>query len=102
MRIAVGLIITVCMTTAGLIGVAQLSPARAQVPGMNFPMGGEEKTLTDEEKEKNAARERDYKSSLGKIPDQKAADPWGNIRSNNTPADKNTKKQTGTQQTGTK
>jgi hypothetical protein len=78
MRIAVALLIALY-----LIGPCLIRPALAQTPGMNIPLG-EEKTLTDEEKEKKAERERDYKSTIGKIPDQKPADPWGNIRSNDT------------------
>jgi hypothetical protein len=41
---------------------------------------------TPEEKEAEAARDKAYKESLKKIPDAKASsDPWGNVRSANTP-----------------
>jgi len=89
MRIAVGFLIMILLA----------GRAWAQVPGMSFPMG-EERTLTDDEKEKKANRERDYKAAIGKIPDQKAtADPWGNIRGADTQTNKTSKKpaQTGSQ-----
>ena len=77
MRSAVGLVMMVLSTGSAL----------AQTPGMYFPMG-EEKTLTDEEKAKQSERERAYKSTIGKMPDQKAADPWGSVRGNDTTAKK--------------
>jgi hypothetical protein len=80
MRIAVGLI----------AATLSIGPALAQMPGMKLPMGSD-RTLTDEEKAKNAQREQDYKSAIGKIPDQKAADPWGNVRSADTPSKTNKK-----------
>ena len=40
---------------------------------------------TPEEKEQDAIKEKAYKDSLKKIPDAKAADPWGTVRSE-TPA----------------
>jgi hypothetical protein len=66
---------------AGIGIVALTTPAIGQMtPGLNMPMG-DEKQLTDEEKEKKAERERAYKNAIGKIPDQKPnADPWGNVR----------------------
>lgn len=77
---------SVAMTTALLTG-----SAAAQAPSLNMPMG-ETKTLTDEEKEKQAERERAYKDAVRKIPDQKAnTDPWGDIR-NSTQSTSNQKK----------
>jgi hypothetical protein len=66
---------------AGVVMIAVTTPAVGQMtPGLNMPMG-DEKQLTDEEKEKKAERERAYKNAIGKIPDQKpSADPWGNVR----------------------
>ena len=66
---------------AGVMIFAVTTPAIGQTtPGLNMPMG-DEKQLTDEEKEKKAERERAYKNAIGKIPDQKpSADPWGNVR----------------------
>jgi hypothetical protein len=40
---------------------------------------------SQQEIEADRAAERAYKSSLGNIPDQPAADPWGNARSLDAP-----------------
>jgi hypothetical protein len=41
---------------------------------------------TPEEKEQEAAQQKAYKESLRKIPDAKASsDPWGTVRSVDTP-----------------
>ena len=46
----------------------------------------EMKSKTPEEKEAEAARDRAYKESLKKIPEAKASsDPWGTVRSTDTP-----------------
>ena len=42
-----------------------------------------EKTPQDIAAEKEA--DKAYKKSLGNIPEQKAADPWGTVRSDNAP-----------------
>jgi hypothetical protein len=58
--------------------------AYAQMPNLNLVP--ETKTLSPEEKEAEAVRNRAYKESLKKIPDAKASsDPWGNVRSTDTP-----------------
>jgi hypothetical protein len=58
-------------------------PAAAQV---NL-MGTMDKPVTSEDIEKKKAREQAYRESLKKIPEQKAAnDPWGDVRSAETPA----------------
>jgi hypothetical protein len=56
--------------------------AQAQKPMQQYGQEDPEKTQT----EKNADREaeRAYKRSLGNIPAQKEADPWGNVRSDNS------------------
>ena len=88
MRIAVGLIAATLL----------VGPALAQTPSFHVPMGGD-RTLTDEEKVRKAQREQDYKSAIGKIPDQKPTDPWGSVRDAEPPS-KTTKKgaQTGAKQ----
>ena len=59
-------------------------PAYAQLPNVNLMP--ETKTLTPEEKEQEAAQQKAYRDSLKKIPDAKAAnDPWGTVRSTDTP-----------------
>jgi hypothetical protein len=90
MRMALGL-----MMTAMLMG----SALAQGLPPMSFPMGGD-KQLTDEEKAKNAERERAYKAAIGKIPDQKAADPWGNVRSSEPQSNKTSTTPKRTTETG--
>ena len=59
-------------------------PAYAQAPNINLIP--ELQSRTPEEKEADAARDKAYKESLKKIPDAKASsDPWGNVRSTDTP-----------------
>jgi hypothetical protein len=79
-------------------------PAYAQaLPNLNLLP--ELQSKTPEEKEAEAARDKAYKESLKKIPDAKtSSDPWGNVRSGDTPkasvpAKPRTK--TGNTQTGT-
>ena len=63
------------------------SPAFAQTgtPSLNLLMDNKP-AKTQEEKDAEAARDKAYKDSLRKIPDAKASsDPWGNVRSVDTP-----------------
>jgi hypothetical protein len=39
-----------------------------------------ERTLTPEERERQKQIDNDYKAATGKVPDQKANDPWAAIR----------------------
>lgn len=58
-------------------------PAAAQV---NL-LGTMDKPVTSEDIEKKKAQEQAYRESLKKIPNQNAAnDPWGDVRSAETPA----------------
>lgn len=60
------------------------APAYAQTPNVNLIP--ELQSKSPEEKEQEAARDKAYKESLRKIPDAKtSADPWGTVRSNETP-----------------
>jgi hypothetical protein len=60
------------------------SPAFAQMPPMNLLQDKPGKT--QDEKDAEAARDKAYQDSLKKIPDAKPpADPWGNVRSTDTP-----------------
>src|SRR6266850_7271385 len=60
------------------------APAYAQTPTIN--MMPEFQSKSPEEKEQEAAQQKAYKESLRKIPDAKASsDPWGNVRSVDTP-----------------
>ena len=68
-------------------------PAYAQMPNINLVP--ETKSMTPEEKEAEAARDKAYRESLRKIPDAKvSADPWGNVRSD-TPKTVKPKTKTG-------
>ncbi len=72
--------------TLGLAVAAALllvHPARAQTPGMAIPLNQED-AKTPEQIEKQKRIEDDYKATMKKIPDAKANDPWGNMRSADT------------------
>jgi hypothetical protein len=59
-------------------------PAYAQ--GSNLNLISELPSKTPEEKEADAIKEKAYKESLRKIPTAKtSSDPWGNVRSAETP-----------------
>jgi hypothetical protein len=59
-------------------------PAYAQTPNINLIP--EFVSKTPEEKEQEAAQQKAYRESLKKIPDAKvSSDPWGNVRSVDTP-----------------
>lgn len=73
------------MRTIGLalLLMAFASPVMAQgLPGgLGLPLGGADKTLTPEERELQEQRDKAYKESLKKIPNQAAPnDPWGSAR----------------------
>jgi hypothetical protein len=36
--------------------------------------------MTQDEIDKEAAKDREYRAAMQKIPEKKVADPWGNIR----------------------
>lgn len=60
------------------------SPAFAQMPPLNLLQDKPGKT--QDQKDAEAARDKAYQDSLKKIPDAKPpADPWGNVRSSDTP-----------------
>jgi hypothetical protein len=61
------------------------SPAFAQIPQLNL-LQDNKPGKTQEEKDAEAARDKAYQDSLKKIPDAKPpADPWGNVRTTDTP-----------------
>jgi hypothetical protein len=53
--------------------------ARAQLMP-KFSLGADQKKLTPEEQEKKRELDNAYKQATNKIPDQKAADPWADVR----------------------
>jgi hypothetical protein len=66
--------------TLGLLA----GPVAAQTPNVNLIP--EIRSKTPEEKEQDAIKDKAYRESLKKIPDAKASnDPWGNVRSAETP-----------------
>jgi hypothetical protein len=61
-------------------------PAYAQMSTPNINLIPELASKTPEEKEQEAAQQKAYKESLKKIPDAKvSSDPWGSMRSVETP-----------------
>jgi hypothetical protein len=51
------------------------------IPLPKFSIGGEQKRkLTPEEEEQQKKIDADYKAATKKIPDQKAPDPWADVR----------------------
>ena len=75
------------MRVLGVAAVMALlaSPAAAQIPNLNL-LQDNRPPKTQEEKDAEAARDKAYKDSLKKIPDAKPpADPWGDVRSTDTP-----------------
>jgi hypothetical protein len=62
------------------------APAYAQNATPNINLLPELQSKSPEEKEAEAVRDKAYKESLKKIPDGKvSSDPWGNVRSVDTP-----------------
>ena len=76
------------MRILGIAAVIALltGPAYAQGTTPNINLIPELQSKSPEEKEAEAARDKAYKESLRKIPDAKtSSDPWGNVRSVDTP-----------------
>jgi hypothetical protein len=69
---------------AAAVIVLLAASAYAQTPNINLIP--ELQSRSPEEKEADAVKEKAYKESLRKIPDAKgSSDPWGNVRSTDTP-----------------
>ncbi len=63
------------------VTMAWAAPVRAQMPtGLGIPLNNDAKTITPEEREALAARDKAYRDKLKSIPDGGKADPWGNMR----------------------
>jgi hypothetical protein len=76
------------MRILGAVAVIGLltGPAYAQMQTPNINLLTDTPSKTPEELEKEAAQQKAYKESLKKIPDAKvSSDPWGNVRSVETP-----------------
>lgn len=72
------------VVAAAVIVAFMAGPAfgQAQQPMQQYGQEDREKTAQEKLQERDA--EKAYKRSLGNIPEQKATDPWGNVRSDNT------------------
>jgi hypothetical protein len=74
------------MRILGAVAVIALLAGPVHAQNQNVPRYGDiekDKSATEKEAEKEA--ERAYRRSLGNIPEQKSADPWGAVRSDNPP-----------------
>ena len=72
------------MLSAAAVVMLLTAPAYAQTPNINLIP--ELQSKSPEEKEQEAIKDKAYKESLRKIPDAKASsDPWGTVRSTDTP-----------------
>jgi hypothetical protein len=72
--------------SAAAVVVLLTGPAYAQMQTPNVNLIPELASKTPEEKEQEAAQQKAYRESLKKIPDAKpSSDPWGNVRSVDTP-----------------
>ena len=72
------------LCAAAVVALLTVPAAYAQMPNVNLIQELESKT--PEQKEAEAVRDKAYKESLKKIPDAKvSSDPWGTVRSAETP-----------------
>jgi hypothetical protein len=79
------------VVTAAVIVAFLCGPAFAQAPPPIQQAGEADKEKTAVEKAAEKDAEKAYRRSLGNIPEQKANDPWGNVRGDK-PADKSADK----------
>ena len=75
---------TIVLAAAAAVLLAHPAVAQSSTPGIGIPLN-QDQSKSPEEIEKERQIEADYKASLKKIPDAKANDPWGNMRSADTP-----------------
>ena len=74
------------MKILGAVAVIVLLAGPAYAQDQHVPKYGEtEKDKSPAQKEADKEAERAYQRSLGNIPEQKGADPWGAVRSDNAP-----------------
>ena len=83
-------------TIAVAAAMILLLTAHATSQTLNMLGGlGEKRPLSAEEVAKQKAADEAYKSAVGKIPDQKSADPWGTVRGATPSKNSQMKPQTG-------
>jgi hypothetical protein len=68
------------LMAAGAILALLTGAAVAQLPMPGISLQGDKPKLSPEEQARQDAIDKAYRSSMQKIPEKKAADPWGNIR----------------------
>ena len=74
------------MKFLGAVAVVVLLVGPAYAQQAPVPKYGEvDKGKSPQEIQADKEAEKAYKRSLGNIPEQKSADPWGNVRSDNAP-----------------
>ena len=76
------------MRIFGAVAIIALltAPAYAQMQTPNINLLSDTPSKTPEQLEREAAQQKAYKESLKKIPDAKgSSDPWGNVRTVETP-----------------
>jgi hypothetical protein len=64
---------------AGALAMLTTS-AFAQMPPINLLQGEQKRPLTPEERERQKQLDNDYKAAISKVPEQKANDPWADVR----------------------
>jgi hypothetical protein len=65
--------------TGALALLATSAFAQMSMPSMSL-QGEKKRALTPEERERQKQLDNDYKAATGKISDQKANDPWADVR----------------------
>jgi hypothetical protein len=84
-----------CVLCAAAI-FALAAPSSAQ--NINLLGAGGLKPKTQDDVDAEATRNRDYRDTMKKLPDQNAKrDPWGNMRGGSADADQKKKQRAGTQ-----
>lgn len=90
--VALKLYLLILRTATALVLLT--APAFAQVPNINLMP--ELPSKSPEEREQDRIRDKAYRDSLRKIPDTKvSSDPWGAVRSTDTPKAVKSKARTG-------
>jgi hypothetical protein len=76
-----GVVLAAALALPAASASAQDGGGGGGIPMPKFSIGGEQKRkLTPEEEERQKQIDADYKAATKKIPDQKAADPWADVR----------------------
>ena len=75
------MLLTLLLLAAFAVPATSASAQDGGIPMPKFSIGGEQKRkLTPEEEEQQKKIDADYKAATRKIPDQKTADPWADVR----------------------